>query len=88
VVGLELRSNPTTQTVDSSGAHRAFCSMETGAPSLGLKRLAHEANNSLASCAEVRNEGRNISTPPVSHHDVCRYNFMQLVCIAVSGRHR
>ena len=88
VVGLELCSNPTTPAVDSSGAPTAFCSMETGAPSLGLKRLAHEANSLLASCAEVRNEGRDISTPHVFHHDVCRYNFVQLVCSAVSGRHR
>lgn len=61
--------------------------MEKGALSLGLKRLAHEANSSLASWAEVRNEGMNTSIPPLCHHDVCRDNFMQLVCGVVPGMH-
>jgi hypothetical protein len=53
---------------NDSGAHPPSFPVGTGALSLGVKWLGHEADHSPPSIAEVKNVWSSTSTPPVHLH--------------------
>ena len=57
-LGFRKKKNFSFLQIAQTGcaAHPAFCSIETWSLSLRIKRPEHEADNSLASSAKVRNE--------------------------------